>query len=196
MKKIISVAFCVISTLCIIVFATFGEYSEISNYDIVSGIAIDLQDDKWTVTCEICVPSSDNDFASSVTYVTGTGYTLDNAFSNAALKSANELYTDSTGLYLISDTAKGNNCLYEYLKGDTVNLRAVAVWTECPAKDIFKSDDSENERSKSLAIAKKIKTYCRKNNAKTPGIIELLKDSDYVFVSEQKTPERTGLRDE
>lgn len=180
----------VVVLLCIVIFASFGKYSEISRYDIVSGIAIDLDEDKWIVTCEICVPSSDNDFASSVTYVTGEGYTLDNAFDDAALKSANDLFTDSAQLYLISNTAKDNNCLREYLKGDTVNLRAVAVWTDGIASEVFKTDDSENSRAKSVAIANKIKSYCKDNNEQTPKIIEIIKNTDNVFVSDQKTPER------
>ena len=176
--------------LCGVVFASFGDYSEISRYDIVSGIAIDLEKDKWIVTCEICVPSSDNDFASTVTYVTGEGYTLENAFEDASLKSSNDLFTDSTQLYLISKAAQQNNCLFEYLKSDAVNMRAVAVWTDGDAKDVFESDDSENSRAKSLSIANKIKEYCKQNGERAPKITELLKHSDNVFVSKQKTPER------
>lgn len=189
MKKI-RIIFAASAILSILIFACFVDYSEISDYDLVSGIAIDLENGKWSVTCEICVPSTDNDFASTVTYVKGEGYTIKNAFEDAALKSTNKLYTDSTVLYLISGFARDDNDLICYLKSDDVNLRAVSLFTQGKASDIFKSEDSENERAKSISISKKIKSFCDDIGERTPKITELLKNTDSVVMSLNKTPER------
>ena len=49
--KALNIAVAVLSALLAVVFTCFGSFSEISDYDVVSGIGIDFEKNQWLVTC-------------------------------------------------------------------------------------------------------------------------------------------------
>ena len=187
--KILNIAASVAAAVLAVVFTCLGSFSEISDYDVVSGIAVDYEEGSWRVTCEICMPSSDNDFGSSSIYVSGEGDTLESAFENAGRKSANILYTGCNQLYLIGKGARSSRELYEYFLKDDVNLRAVTVYTEGLAGDTLAGEkNDDNSRAKSLTIAKKVVRFCGEQGLPSPKVTEYLKDNFIVTVSEDETP--------
>ena len=187
--KALNIAVAVLSALLAVVFTCFGSFSEISDYDVVSGIGIDFEKNQWLVTCEICMPSADNDFGSSSIYVEGKGDTLDSAFEDAGRRSANILYTGGNQLYLIGENARGKEELYEYFLKDGVNLRAVAVYSQGKAADTLSSEnDDENSRAKSLAMAKKASRFCAEQGMPLPKVTEYLKGGQMIIVSGEETP--------
>ncbi len=176
------------AALLALIFLCLGRYFEISDYDIVSGAAIDREQDGWLVTCEICVPSSDNDFGSACTYVEGRGETIEKAFERVNSASAGQLYTGCCQLYVIGPSAQSER-LYEYLLSDSVNLRAVTCLSKGQARDVLKSGkDSENSRAKSLSVAKKVSRYCADSGKPSPKVTEYVKTGKAVVVSETETP--------
>ena len=176
-----------------IIFASLGSYKEVSDYDIVSGIAIDFDNENWLVCCEICVPSADNDFGSGSIYVNGKGDTIDNAFEDAQKRSSNILYTDCNQLYIIGENAKGKQQLRDYFMQDNINLRAVTVYAVGMAEDMLsKNRDDENSRARSLTMAKKLSRYCSDNHLPSPRVTEYLKGSTAITVSPDETPFMEG----
>ena len=172
-----------------VVFASLGSYKEVSDYDIVSGIAIDYDGQSWLVCCEICVPSADNDFGSGSVYVNGKGDTIDSAFEDAQKRSANILYTDCNQLYIIGENAKGRQEVSDYFMQDNINLRAVTVYAQGMAQDVLsKNKDDENSRARSLTMAKKLSRYCSDNHLPSPRVTQYLKGSTKITVSAEQTP--------
>lgn len=177
--------------LLLIVFVCMGSYSEISDYDIVSGMAIDRTDSGWSVVCEICVPSSDNDFGSSGSYISGSGESIAKALDNAGAKSSNVLYTGCNQLIVIGARAAGEKELYDYLKTDNVNLRAVTVIASGSAQEVLESDaevENANVRADSLSVAKKIRRFCSENSKPLPRVSEYLRTGTAVKVSKNEFP--------
>lgn len=187
--KHLNTAVAVASAVLVIVFTCFGSFSEISDYDVVSGIALDYEKGEWIVTCEICMPSVDNDFGSSSIYIEGKGESLDSAFEDADRRSANILYTGGNQLYLIGENARGREQLREYFLKEDINLRAVTVFTQGKAARIFEYAKEEgNSRAKSLATAKKVSKFCSENSIPSPKVTEYLKGNAVVMISENETP--------
>lgn len=187
--KRLNIAVSAAAAVLVIVFTCLGSFSEISDYDVVSGIALDYEKGEWTVTCEICMPSADNDFGSSSIYVEGKGESLDSAFEDAGRRSANILYTGGNQLYLIGENARGKDQLREYFLKDDINLRAVTVYTRGKAARIFEhAKEDENSRAKSLATAKKVSRFCSENHLPSPKVTEYLKGNIVVTISENETP--------
>lgn len=187
-KRILFIVFAIV----FIVFSSFVRYNDVSSYDIVSGISFDYDGDLWTVTCEICLPSSSNDFGSQAEYVKGTGFTLADALYNAGLQSSNILYIDSVQLYLVSDTVAQNREIYDYFGSKNANLRAVAVITEGEASKVLGSEKQSNDRAKSLSLADKLKAFCRDNGDPLPHVITLVKSGGSVRINKDGLPERRG----
>lgn len=190
MKKL-NIAISVLLLILILVLCFFVPTREFSEYDIVSGVAIDIQNEKWLVTCEICMPSKEDDFGSKSVYVKGEGYTLDEAFYNASLACANTMYTDSVRIYIISDAAKDRSDIAEWFASNPVNMRAVTVYTSAVAHSLLNVDDTENNRTKSIAIDKKIQNYCFEIKKPVPEVKEFLKNSLSVKLSASGNPERS-----
>ncbi|MBP3481466.1 MAG: hypothetical protein J6K66_07715 [Clostridia bacterium] len=189
--RVLNTAAAALYALLIIVFTCLGSFSEISDYDVVSGIGVDFEKNQWLVTCEICMPSVDNDFGSSSIYIEGKGDTLDSAFEDAGRRSANILYTGGNQLYLIGENARGKAELYEYFLKDGVNLRAVAVYSQGRAADTLSAGkDDENSRAKSLAMAKKVSRFCAEQGMPLPKVTEYLKGGQMIIVSEEETPSK------
>lgn len=187
--KFLNIAASAAAAVLAVVFTCLGSFSEISDYDVVSGTSIDLEDGVWLVTCEICTPSADNDFGSGSIYVKGRGDTLQSAFEDAGRKSANVLYMGCNQLYIIGQSVKGNEQLREYFLKDDINLRAVTVYSDKKAADTFESGkDDENTRARSLAMAKKVSRFCSENSLPSPRVTEYLKGNTAVTVSKDETP--------
>lgn len=187
-KKVLIIAFVIV----FFVFCSFINYRDISSYDIVSGIAIDYENDMWTVTCEICLPSSSNDFASKAEYVKGSDFTIEKALYQAGLDSTNILYTDSVQLYLISEQAARMPQLNEYLLSSECNLRAVAVTTKGRAADILTKEKESNQRAKSLALADKLKSLGKELNCAKPHVMTFVKGkTDIVIFEDGKANKRS-----
>lgn len=171
----------------LVISCSFIHYTEISEHSNVYGIAIDLEGDRWVVTCEISKPSSDNDFASESECIKGKGYTLYNAFEDASLKSPLILYTDSVQLYLIGESAYRNNSINQYFLEQNVNLRAIAVSVSEKASDILDTDESG---LKSVSYANKIKNFCKDQNVTLPDVTEYLKGEEVITVTSDKPQKR------
>ena len=164
--KRLNIAVSAAAAVLVIVFTCLGSFSEISDYDVVSGIALDYEKGEWIVTCEICMP-----------------------FENAGRRSANILYTGGNQLYLIGENARGKDQLREYFLKDDINLRAVTVYTRGKAAKIFEhAKEDENSRAKSLATAKKVSRFCSENHLPSPKVTEYLKGNIVVTISENETP--------
>ena len=178
-----------------VVFIFRGSYSTINELDTVSGIAIDYKDDKWRVVCEICTPSSDNDYGSASVYVKGSADTLSGAFDEAGKASANILYTDCVQLYLVGEGARGKQELLNYFLQDNVNLRAVTANASPEAAIALCGEaDSENSRAKSMSIAKKVKRYCSENGLPSPRVTQYLKGKAGVGITKDNVPERMVIK--
>ncbi len=174
------------------VLSFFSHYQTISKYDIVSGVAIDLKNDVYTIVCEVYLPSSDNDFGSKAEYVKGTGFTVEEAFYNANLKSTNRLYMDSVQMYVISDSAFVKNDVKEYFKSEFVNYRAVAVLCEDEAAKILYSEKESSSRAKSLSLSQKIKSFCSEQHLGRPNVISLFKKGGKIYINRDGLIQKGG----
>ena len=177
--------------LLFIVFSSFIKYKDISKYDIVSGIALDFDGKKWTVLCEVCLPSSTNDFGSSAEYVKGSDFTLENALYNAGLKSNNVLYIESAQLYIIGEKAlqKSDELENFFMRKDS-NLRAIVVTSHKNVEEILQQEKEGETRAKSLSLAEKLKSFCKENNYDMPHVMNFLKDGGSVRISNDGLIER------
>ncbi len=177
--------------LLFIVLSSFIKYKDISKYDIVSGIAVDFEDDKWTAVCEVCLPSSTNDFGSRAEYVKGTGFTLADALYNAGLKSTNILYTESAQLYVIGENAlQKSDELETFFMREDSNLRATVVTSQQNIEKILQKEKEGETRAKSLSLAEKIKAFCKQNGYDMPHVMNFLKDGGSVGISNDGLIER------
>ena len=129
MKKI-SISIIIIAFLLALSYAGFGKSTEITDYELVSGIAIDKSENLWKITCEITNVSKDKAFGNRAKYVKGEGFTVEKAFENAADKSDKLFYLDSVRIFVISEALKTDKELQNYFLKSDVNMRAVAVLCE------------------------------------------------------------------
>ncbi len=173
-----------------IVFAALCKYHNITRYDIVSGISVDFSGDKWSVICEICKPSSNDDFGSKTEYVKGTGFTLAKALNNANLHSTSSLYLSSVQLYLIGEGAAEKTELFDYFKSQKSNIRATVAVCEKNAGKILRSESDSNARAKSFSLSHKLYKFCDDNKLKPPTVVNFLKNKDEVYINSDALPER------
>ena len=186
-KKIVIVIF----ILLFIVFSSFINFTDISKYDIVSGIAIDYDGYRWSVVCEVCLPSSSNDFGSSAEYVKGIGFTLSDALYNAGLKSSDILYTESAQLYVINENCmQQGEQLSHFFVGDNANLRAVAIISKQKAEKVLHDEKDSGSRAKSMTLADKLGAFCKENGYDMPHVMNFLKNGGSVIISKDGLPER------
>ncbi len=174
------------------VLSFFSRYQTISKYDVVSGMAIDVKNNVYTIVCEVSMPSSDNDFGSKVEYVKGTGFTIKTALDNVNLKSTNRLYLDSVQLYVISRSAFEKSDLENYFKSDFVNYRAAAVLCEGEASRVLYAEKESTTRAKSLSLSQKIKSFSNEQNLGRPNVINLLKTGGEVFINRDGLLQKGG----
>ncbi len=184
-----------ISIICIafavfFLFANLGRNTEIADYDIVSGVAIDRNLDKWIVTCEVIKPSKDDSYGSKSEYVKGEGYTLENAFKNASDKSLRILYTDAVRIFIVSSGLKKESDVREFFCNNEINMRAVAVYCEGQASSLFEKNKS-SEETKSIFYSDKIKRFCFEIKKPVPKITAFIKDDSTVYLSAKGNPERS-----
>ena len=189
-KSVIAIALvAVFAILC-----SFIKYHDISSYDMVSGIAIDYENNVWTVTCEICLPSSSDDFASKAEYVKSKSFTLEKALNQAGLESSNMLYTESVQLYLINEEASKQPQLIEFLLSSKCNLRAVAVLVKGKATDVIASEKESNQRAKSLSLADKIKNLSKDFDCDDPHVMTFVKGKTGIVISEEGVLKKRGVQ--
>lgn len=189
MKKInIFIVIAVISGA--VLFAFLGRSREISDCDIVSGVSIDKNQDKWFLTFEICKPSKDEAFASQSEYVKSEGFTLKQAFETASMKSKNILYTDSVDIFIVSDSVDDVKQVKDYFLQNKVNMRAVAVVCQGKASDLLEGD-SQDKSVKSIFISDKIKRYCYDIKKPVPKIIAFAQNTSSVQLTKQGEVERS-----
>jgi len=188
MKKKIAI---IVFILLFVVFSSFISFTDISRYNIVSGIAIDFDGNRWSTVCEVCLPSSSNDFGSRAEYVKGTGFTLADALYNAGLKSSDILYTESAQLYVINESCmQKSEQLYQFFSGNDVNLRAVATLSEQSAEKVLHDEKDSGSRAQSLALADKLGTFCKENGYDMPYVMNFLKNGGSIVISKDGLPER------
>lgn len=180
--------FVIISLFAIL--SSFIDYNDLSSYDIVSGISFDYDGENWTVVCEICLPSSNNDFGSSAEYVKAKGLTPKSALKKAGLKSPNLLYTDSVQLYLFNNNAFSNDELKEFFMSEGCNIRAVAICVDGNAADLLFDEKESNQRAKSLSLADKIKNMSKYWSIPMPTVSNYLKNKNQIFINKQNELER------
>lgn len=177
--------------LLFIIFSSLIRYNDVSKFDIVSGIAIDFDGERWSTVCEVCLPSSTNDFGSRAEYVKGTGFTLADALYNAGLKSTNILFTESSQLYVIGDKAlQKSEELERFFTNSEANLRAVAVISKKSAEQILQTEKEANSRAKSLSLAEKLKSFCKENGYDMPYVMNFIKNGGSICISEDGLAER------
>ena len=189
MKKLNITILCV-AFAAFFLFANLGRKTEISDYDIVSGIAIDRELDKWTVTCEIVKSTEDSSYGSKSEYVKGEGYTLENAFKNASDKSLRILYTDAVRIFIVSSALKNAPEVKEYFSNNEINMRAVAVYSEGQASALFEQYKNSDE-TKSIFYSDKIRRFCFDIKKPVPKIIGFIRGDSTICLSAKGTPERT-----
>ncbi len=188
--KIFKLALGIMISLAFVIFCSFVDFTEISDYDIITGIAIDRENDEWIVTCEMISPSTNNDFGSSAIYIKGKGYTLYNALEDTSLKSPSTMYTDSVQLYLISNNVFSDNCVRQYFLDTNVNLRAFVLSVDGKAFDVLNSEENDSKRAKCISIADKVRNYCEAENSTFPDITDYLKGGTGIVLNNENTPQR------
>lgn len=190
MKKI-SISIIIIAFLLALSYAGFGKSTEITDYELVSGIAIDKSENLWKITCEITNVSKDKAFGNSAKYVKGEGFTVEKAFENAADKSDKLFYMDSVRIFVISEALKTDKELQNYFLKSDVNMRAVAVLCKGSAEKLF--DTQKEDGVKSVFLTDRIKRFCFDIKKPVPKIISYLKESGSVYLTELGTPERSDM---
>ena len=183
-----------INKLLIIVFAVtaavlslFSFDTEISELDIVNGVAMQKQADKWQVLCEISTPSKDGSSENNAAFVKGEGFTIFEAFDSVAASCDGQMYMDSVQLYLVPESLKGDAELYEYFLQSPVNMRAAAVYVKGDVHALIKKNEP---RSMSIPTLKKIQRFCEQNKQPVPEITEFLKNECSVLLKSDGTLER------
>lgn len=188
MKKIIFVsAFVLIFFFSL--FATLGKNNKLSDLDNVSGIAIDFQNDKIIVTCEIILPLQTEAYASKTKYVKGEGFTVSEALKNASDNTDKRLYTDSVRIYVISDSLADNKLVKDYFMYESANMRAVSVYCDGNAAQMLEPSDTDS--AKSVYLSEKIKRLCFDIKKPVPKPSELLKNTLSVKLDKDANPERS-----
>ena len=189
--KIKNVVICAFFVVTFVVLTLFTSPKDISKYDLVSGIAIDYDQNIYTVTVEICTASTD-DFLSKTNYVKGKGFTVDEALYKASLKNNNLMFLDSAQLYLIGEKAAKNKALADFLVSDSANVRATCVVTKGAASKVLKSESDSNSRAKSLSLSHKLKEMVNDQNGSVPNVISFLKNDNFVFINKDGLVKTTG----
>lgn len=162
-----------------------GSVDEISEIDAVTAVYVDYKDEKINVLCEILTPTKETSIQNESKFVKGIGFTLSEAFADAAQKSDKKLYTDTIQIYVVSKTAYYSNAVREYFVFENCNMRAAIVCTEKEALSF-----AQDGKRKGNVYLKKIQDYCYVNKTPVPEITEYLKNESPVLLNEYGSPER------
>lgn len=173
MKKLAVLTFAVLFSA----FSVPGGYTEISDLDIVSGVAIDKTENGWEIVCEVFLPSSDSDFGSSCTVLRGGGDDFASALAELSSRSKNELWFGSVQLYIIGDGAVCAPDLREHLLGGGVNHRAVTLLSSEPC-GVFR-EGAEH----ALSLAKKARRVSAERGMPLPRVTEYLRGGEMLRLS-------------
>ena len=184
MKKI---NFCAIFLLCFSFFVLMflGSVDEISEIDAVTAVYVDYKDEKINVLCEILTPAKETSIQNESKFVKGIGFTLSEAFADAAQKSEKKLYTDTIQFFAVSQDIYDSDAVRQYFISNDVNMRAAILPTKTDAFSL-----AEDGKKRGDIYLKKVQDYCYINKTPVPEITEYLKNESPVLLNEYGSPER------
>lgn len=178
--------------LWVIIFLTFFltgcfDYQELNTRAIISGIAIDYENEEYLLNLEILnnKKSENEENASAKTYyVEGTGQTISEAFSNCHLKIAKEPYYAHLKVVILSESTakeKLKEVVDYFIREPSVrNIFLPVVSKNAAAKDILENTSKENP-----VVSTAIQNLILDNKAN--DTVSVLKDFE-VFTEELINP--------
>lgn len=113
MKKIIII-------VCFLLLTGCWNYRELNEYAIVTGMAVDLEDDKYKLSFLIANGNKNETQQAQTSILTGTGKSIYDAFKDISLMSPKELYISHLSIVIISEDVaqQGISNLIDYLMRD------------------------------------------------------------------------------
>ena len=109
-------------TILFIILLTSGcwNYRELNEFAIVTGMAVDYQEDKYQLSFLIANGNKNESEQAKTSILTGKGITIYDAFKDISLMSPKELYISHLSVVIISEDVakKGINNLLDYLLRD------------------------------------------------------------------------------
>ena len=182
--------------LWVIIFLTFFltgcfDYQELNTRAIISGIAIDYENEEYLLNLEILnnKKSEGEENASAKTYyVEGTGQTISEAFSNCHLKIAKEPYYAHLKVVILSESTakeKLKEVVDYFIREPSVrNIFLPVVSKNAAAKNILENTSKENP-----VVSTAIQNLILDNKAN--DTVSVLKDFE-VFTEELINPYLDG----
>lgn len=113
MKKLIILIIILLTTGC-------WNYRELNEFAIVTGMAVDLEDDKYKLSFLIANGNKNESQQAQTSILTGTGESIYDAFKDISLMSPKELYISHLSIVIISEDVARNGIsnLIDYLMRD------------------------------------------------------------------------------
>jgi len=113
MKKILVIIIILLTTGC-------WNYRELNEFAIVTGMAVDLEDNKYKLSFLIANGNKNESQQAQTSILTGTGESIYDAFKDISLMSPKELYISHLSIVIISEDVahKGISNLIDYLMRD------------------------------------------------------------------------------
>lgn len=132
MKKIIILIICILLTGCY-------NYQELNNYAIVTGMAIDLKDDKFEVSLLIANGTKKEDNNAQVSVSSGIGDTIYTAIKDIGLSTPKEIYLSHLSVLVVNEEVakKGLNNVLDFLLREPQSHQNfyMVIAKDCKAKD-------------------------------------------------------------
>lgn len=132
MKKIIILIICILLTGCY-------NYQELNNYAIVTGMAIDLKDNKYEVSLLIANGTKKEDNNAQVSVSSGIGDTIYTAIKDIGLSTPKEIYLSHLSVLVVNEDVakKGLNNVLDFLLREPQSHQNfyMVIAKDCKAKD-------------------------------------------------------------
>lgn len=172
MKKILVILILLLSTGC-------WNYQELSNYALVTGMAIDYVEGEYEVSLLISNGKKKDETSTVTTVISGKGDSIYKAYKKIGLVSPKELYISQMSVVIVSeDYAKqGISNLLDFLLRDSSSHQSfyLAIAKESKAKDVLAilsplADYASEDITQNISSAEKLQ-----GEVVTAGFIEFIK---------------------
>ena len=102
---------------CFFLLTGCWNYQELNEYAIVTGMAVDIKDNKYEVSFLIANGNKSEQEQTKTSLISGEGETIYNAIKDISLSSPKELYVSHLSVVIISEevASKGISNLLDYL---------------------------------------------------------------------------------